>query len=249
MAIKFSPALQAQFEDIIEKKIIDLSKSNFKGLSQYSSELKQRGVDVAYTMAARGIGGDLESIPEATLDSIANQAIEAIESEIAGVQVSILTGDEPKKTKRFRDSGKVRGISNGTSLPRGRGGKFLGALKLATLLNIMIKQEAASIMKNKTHGNTLNFRTGRLANSGTVTTVNMKTKSIYFQYMTKPYSVFQSDSGSRLATPGRDPRDIFANAIAEALSNLLSNRDLAETNFKLYHGRARYGNIQNGTLV
>lgn len=247
--VKFSPALQAQFETLIEKKIIDLSKSSFSGLAQYTSELKQRGVDVAYTMTARGIGGDLENIPKETLDDIANQAIAAIESEIAGVQVSILTGKEPDKAKRFKDSGKVRGISNGTGLPRGKDGKFLGALKLATLLNIMIKQEAVNIMKNKTHGNTLNFRTGRLANSGRVTTVNMKTSSIYFQYMTEPYSVFEKGSGNKLAKPGRDPRDIFANAIAEALSKLLSNRDLAETNFKLYHGRARYGNIQNGTLV
>lgn len=246
MMIKFSPALQAQFEKLIEKKVIDLSKSGFKGLTQYTSELKSRGVDIAYTMTVRGEGGDLDSISDSQLDEIAEAAIQSLESEIAGIQVSILEGEASKKGKRFSSRGKVRGVSAGGA-PRGKDGRFLGALKLATLLNIMIKQEAANIMKNRTHGNTLNFRTGRLANSGTVTTVNMKTKSVYFQYMTAPYDVFER--GGKMYKPGRDPRDIFANAIAEALSNLLSNKDITSNNFKLYHGRSRYGTIQDGDFI
>lgn len=240
--MKFSPALQAQFENAIESKVRALAISKSSGLAEYTSELKRRGVDISYTIAMRG-DFDEKTLTDQDIDKIMDLAIDAIYAELDGIQVSVADGTKLTSKRGYKKHGKVKGVGGSQGI-RDRKGRFLGGLKLANLLNILIKQEAADIMKNRTHGNTLNFRTGRLANSGRITSLNTNTGSIYFQYQMAPYSVFEK--GGKKHKPGRDPRNIFGNAIAEALSKLLSQKDIKSGIFKIYHGRSNYGTIRNG---
>jgi len=234
----FTDFLDADYRNLIEDKLRTSIKTN--KLSEYKEALVTRGVDLSYTLEARGL-----ETPTGSVEDIADAAVEVILNEIDGVVTSIVAGEKAKDVKGFKRKGKIK-VTKAAQALRGRGGRFIGALRLATLLNSMVKIKATEIMKNLSHGNTLNYRTGRLANSVNITSFNLKTRSVYFSYMHYPYQTFEP--GFKQFKPGRDPRDIFSNAIAEALTELISVKDLSETRFSVYSGRSKHGNISGGSF-
>lgn len=240
----FTPTLQKQFEDRVSEKLEKLIKEKGAGLNKMLEQLERRGMDIIYTLVTRS-DEDFSALPDKGLDKLTEQAVEIVGLEIDGIASTIAIGSTQKKGRAFKKAKNINAVKAGPGDNiRDSAGRFMSAMKLATLLNIMIKIKAAEIMKTLSHGNTLNFRTGRLANSGNVTTVNLKTKSIYLSYMTYPYQVFERNG--KKWKPGRDPRDIFSHALAEALSQLISKKDLATTRFGVYVGRNKHGNIALG---
>lgn len=238
---KFSGFLQEDFRNLVENKIKDSALSGDKALAEYTETLITKGVDLSYTLAVRGAETSSDNV-----EDIVNAAVSLVIQEVDGIAASIVEGKEPGKLPKFKRKKDIKVTKRGTAF-RSRSGKFIGALKLASLLNIMINVKATQIMKNSKYGNILRYRTGRLANSANVTSVNFQRGSIHFNYMYYPYQVFEP--GGRLYKDGRDPRDIFANAIAESLSELLSAKDLAASKFAIYRGRERHGTVSNGRFV
>lgn len=84
-------------------------------------------------------------------------------------------------------------------------------------------QMTANVQKHMGKPSLVN-RTGRFAESAKVARVDFqKGAGVYtvnYTYMRYPYEVFETDSGSRLATPHRDPRRIITNAIRDSLKAL-----------------------------
>lgn len=234
--MKFSSFLDRDFINLVESKIKE-SISN-KDVTSYKEILIARGADLSYTLSARGM-----DTPSDSIEDIVDAAIDVISAEVDGIVSTVVSGTKPGTIKEFK-RGKAINVTKSRSAFRGANGRFIGALKLASLLNSVVKIKATEIMKNNSHGNTLNFRTGRLANSVNLTTVNLERGSIYFNYMYAPYSVFEK--GGKQHKKGRDPRDIFSHALAEALTQLISNKDLAQSKFKVYAGRDRQGTIVGG---
>ena len=232
----FTSFLDNDYKKLVEKKLIQ--SIALGSVQEYKEMLVERGTDLTYTLVSRGF-----ETPEDNIESIVDAAIEVLETEVDGV-LSIALGDSSgKKIKKFSRSKKINVVKASSAL-RSKSGKFIGALKLATLLNSMVKIKARDIMKASKYGNILNYRTGRLANSVNITTFNLKTSSVYFSYMHYPYQTFEP--GFKQYKKGRDPRDIFSNAIAEALSELISDKDLSNTVFKVYSGKQRHGTVSNG---
>ena len=235
---KFSPFLQEDFRKMVEQKIKDSALSGDKALAEYTETLITKGADLSYTLAVRGAETSSDNI-----EDIVNAAVSLVIQEVDGIAASIVEGDNNTLLPKFKRKKKLK-VTKPSSTLRSKSGRFIGALKLASLLNIMINVKATQIMKNSKYGNILRFRTGRLANSANITSVNFKTGSIYFNYMYYPYMTFEP--GGKMYKDGRDPRNIFANAIAESLSELLSAKDLAASKFSIYRGRERYGTVSNG---
>jgi hypothetical protein len=61
-----------------------------------------------------------------------------------------------------------------------------------------------------------------------------------------PYQTFEP--GYKQYKPGRDPRNIFANAIAESLSLLLSKQDLINSRFGVFSQNTKQGSIIGGSF-
>lgn len=232
----FTSFLDLEYRKLVEAKLLD--SIALGRVQEYREMLIEHGADLAYTLDSKGI-----ETSEKSIEQIIDASIKVLESEVNGI-VSTIVGDSTgNKIKGFSRTKRINVTKSAQAL-RSRSGKFIGALKLATLLNSMVKIKAKEIMKGHKYGNTLNFRTGRLANSVNITSFNLKRSSIHFTYLYYPYQTFEP--GFAQYKKGRDPRDIFSNAIADALSLLISDQDLANTKFSVYAGRSKHGNIING---
>ena len=73
---------------------------------------------------------------------------------------------------------------------------------------------------------TLQYQTGRFANSATVTDIVPMPGSveIRYEYQTDPYYVFEPESGNKLASRGRDPRALIGSSIREIAQLIMGSR-------------------------
>jgi hypothetical protein len=101
-------------------------------------------------------------------------------------------------------------------------------LALKNLLQKALPDEIAAKM---TGGRTLMYRTGRFSDSAEIINVAPFPRSIEIQYsyMKNPYQVFEPESGSTLASRGRDPRAIIGSTIRELAQTLMGDRFLIRT--------------------
>ena len=100
----------------------------------------------------------------------------------------------------------------------------LAALLNETLAREVQKHMAPMIGKFPTR---LTYRTGRFASSAKVESVAPMPNSveIAYSYQMDPYAVFESGSGSSLATGSqRDPRTIIGESIREVAQRIMGNR-------------------------
>lgn len=126
----------------------------------------------------------------------------------------------------FDEAVKPKGL-----LPiRLKNGRLVSPFTLRNLLTVKMQQIAK---KNMGRGGRLEYKSGRLIDSAEVEPQilnNNNTVSLQFSYMFGPYEVFDpkadvvTDGGlmkSRLATPRRSPRKLFAEALKEAAEEIL----------------------------
>ena len=128
----------------------------------------------------------------------------------------------------------IRGIAEAITKSSPEMEQKTADFSLQGILNQMIEDDAEDIMKSAEPS--LRYRTGRLAASGRVVAVNEG--SVWFTYMMNPYATFQMPEG-RQATRERDPRFLFARALAKNLIRLGKNADL------IFAGQ-KVGEVANG---
>ena len=100
----------------------------------------------------------------------------------------------------------------------------MNPIGLQQLLNKALPEEVAKNMGP--YPRKLEYRTGRFAQSAQITQVVPMPNSveIRYDYMQNPYSVFEPESGSPLASPGRDPRKIIGGTIRELAQSIMGTK-------------------------
>ena len=142
-----------------------------------------------------------------------------------------------KATSKSKDSTRggslKRTAGKAAVIPPGRRKQSTqNTLSIASLLGIMNSRISDVVAKNMGPPR-LENRTGRFASSVRITDVT-RTKqgfpSIGYTYQRQPYGVFEATSGSRFASPSRDPRPLIDASIREiaaqfALGRLYTRRN------------------------
>jgi len=130
-------------------------------------------------------------------------------------KTSILNKKRPKKVKsRVATS----------ALPRFRDnkGRFTSA---ANIRNIIQSQIAETVKQNMGQGGSLENRTGRFAESVTITNITQSrqgTLTAFYNYMKYPYQTFER--GFKQGSTRRDPRLLISKSIREIAVKLVSRR-------------------------
>jgi len=98
-------------------------------------------------------------------------------------------------------------------------------IALQQLLN---KALAKELQKNMTgvYPRSLEYRTGRFAQSAEVTSIVPfpKMTQIQYTYQKDPYQVFEPEGGNPLASRGRDPKNIIGGTIRELAQSIMGSR-------------------------
>jgi len=94
-------------------------------------------------------------------------------------------------------------------------------------LKALIQKSLPDVIARKMTGApTLQYRTGRFAQSAEITDIVPMPRSveIRYDYMQDPYRVFEPGSGSPLATRGRDPRELIGSSIREIAQMIMGTK-------------------------
>jgi hypothetical protein len=121
-------------------------------------------------------------------------------------------------------SGETVGLDTAGKIPKPKtiGSRF-NLKSLIPLINMKLHDQ----IKHNMGSPALNYRTGRFAKSAEVVDIVSTAKgnaSIHYTYQKYPYSIFESGSGSSLATPARDPRIVIGNSAREIALELVKLR-------------------------
>ena len=96
------------------------------------------------------------------------------------------------------------------------------------LMHLLNKILPTELQKNMTgvYPRSLEYRTGRFAQSAEVTSVVpfSKMTQIQYTYQKDPYAVFETGSGNPLASGGRDPRRIIGSTIREIAQEIMGEK-------------------------
>lgn len=178
--------------------------------------VEQKKIDLTSTIAVRRADG--EEISENDIRAAEDSAeayVDALVADMARMDLDQLIKYNKRSKKTSKAPGEnVRGL-------RRRTGQFIKAADLQTLLNVTLYRYTQAIMGSPR----LNNRTGRLAHSGVVTSIVNEDKqkvSLYFRYMTYPYAVFEPEGGNPKASSARSPKQLFKDALNDALSDILN---------------------------
>lgn len=159
--------------------------------------------------------------------------------EIKEGKVKVSAAVDPKKVK-LKSKGKPK-VKNSTSkrgslkkkegkaglVARGRVTKAKqSTVSMAALIGLM-NARINDVVANNMGEPRLENRTGRFASSVRITDINTTPKgfpSVGYTYQRDPYSVYESTSGSRLASIDRDPRTLIDRSIREIAAELAIGR-------------------------
>ena len=108
-------------------------------------------------------------------------------------------------------------------------GKLVSQINLKTLLERLTRYY---VTQDMTRGNAnLKYRTGRFAHSVQITGTSVHKSgnklSIFYNYMIRPYQVFDPRFGNKMSSNDRNPQRIIGQAVAKAA------RDIMHTKYKL----------------
>lgn len=154
-------------------------------------------------------------VPKKKKDSKSKKTFKSKNTKSPKYKTTTINGTK-KGTKRKKKRSKV--------MPRLQRASH-SPIALQQLLNKALPEE---LMKNMTgvYPRSLEYRTGRFAQSAEVTSIVPfpKMTQIQYTYMKDPYQVFEPGSGSPLATSGRDPRQIIGGTIRELAQSIMGTK-------------------------
>lgn len=178
--------------------------------------VEQKKMDLSSTIAVRRADG--EEISENDIRAAEDSAeayVDALVEDMARMDLDKLIKYDKRAKKTSKAPGEnVRGL-------RRRSGQFIKSADLQTLLNLTLYRYTQARMGSPR----LNNRTGRLAHSGVVTSISNGSAdkvSLYFRYMTYPYAVFEPESGNPRSSEARSPKQLFKDALNDALGDILN---------------------------
>lgn len=211
----------AEALEIVKSALGDKFREDSYQTAQLVSGIEQRGLNIAGVFELRG-----EEFIE-DLVGFETSIEEAIEIDIQRLlNIEILKVPDTKSTKTSKSKHKIRS-SYGL---RDRKGRFISPLNLTRLINLSLDMYAKRLMGQ---AGRLTNRTGRLANSGRVTSVESNARNSFkfiYDYMKKPYETFEPYG--KLGSEQRSPAKLFKDAISLALKDLLSKTTVIKRTFE-----------------
>jgi|TARA_B110001454_G_scaffold213409_1_gene231596 hypothetical protein len=129
-----------------------------------------------------------------------------------------------KRVQKGAKKGNRNAKIKGTSAARQKQRQISSPIGLTALLNQSL---AGQVIKNMgPYPRVLENRSGRFAGSAEVTNIAVFPKSVEIQYTYQkdPYAVFEPGSGSSLASPGRDPRQIIGGTLRELAQSIMGTK-------------------------
>lgn len=128
-----------------------------------------------------------------------------------------------KQTVRAKKGGKS---SSGIQRKRASPWRNKAGINPVGLRQLIQKSLPDVIARRMTGPPTLQYRTGRFAESAEITDIVPMPRSveIRYDYMQNPYRVFEPDSGHPLGTAGRDPRGLIGASIREIAQSIMGDR-------------------------
>lgn len=206
------------FKDILKRKLgksySEKSGSQTVRLTE-AAEVKRMSLIGTFTARAEERSGELDEEEISAIYMAAATLVDNILENTANEDIEALAN---QRTFRSNKTSKTAVKSKGVLLDKNR--RVIKPMNLERLLNLTLVKYVQSLMG--TSGR-LNNRTGRLANSGVVYSIQenpeKRTASFWFTYMLYPYQVFEP--GRRQGTPERSPKKLFRDAINLALDDLL----------------------------
>lgn len=205
----------AIYEEILAKALQqNPGVKRVKGDLLLKTAMEQKAMDLTNTIALRRAdGAEISENDLKAAEDSAEQYVDALIDDMVRMDLDSLIKYNKRKSSRTKAPGEpVRSL-------RRRTGQFIKAADLQSLLNVVLYRYAQQFMGSPR----LNNRTGRLAHSGVVTSIVNADKpkvSLYFRYMTAPYSVFEP--GGKMGSNVRSPKNLFKDAIDAALSDILN---------------------------
>lgn len=201
--------------------------STFKQLieKELAGKIKNNSQEAMLLIAVRGkkelLQGTIELRGNEAFDEETLASLDYAADELAEQIIDEMLEDGDPKRASLRERIKVGSVSG----LRTKGGQFIAALKLRSLLNIVLQKY---IKERMGQAGRLNYQTGRLANSAEVESLadvpGSDKVSLMFSYMTYPYATFEE--GGRQHAAGREPSDLIDIAIQDALEDILNNSSL-----------------------
>lgn len=195
--------MSTTFQQLLQQELRGEIKKNSQK-AQLLTAIKQKKGLLDYTVSVR----TEESMSEDTLDAIEKSADERINTIINDMLDGTLKDGKNSSTAQV---GKISGL-------RTKRGTIISALNLRNLLQISLQEHISTVMGTEGH---LNYRTGRLANSATITGLEEKDgqPSVFFSYMLYPYATYEP--GNAREHIGRPPSELIDTAIDIALGQIL----------------------------
>ena len=213
-----SAIFESILSDALKKKT-----STGKRVSQallIETNMQQKKLSLTNTIALRRADGeDISDNDLAAAEDSANAYVDALVEEMALMDLDLLIRYDKRTKKKFKAPGEdIKGLRRKT-------GEYIKPATLQSLLNATLFRYTQALMGSPR----LNNRTGRLAHSGVVVSLaeprgkNKDNKiSLFFKYMTAPYAVFEPNSGNPRGSEARSPSDLFAEALDNALTDILN---------------------------
>lgn len=236
------------FKGILEKEIVSkvdvLISKESSDISDYKLLLNGKGMDFELTSL---VENSTEAEGRKIMNITVNGAISLLNAQME--EYDFFNPSEIKNLSYVLKS-KVKtekqGIQGNIRL---RSGRFANPMQLSHLINRSLEPLVRNHMGVR--GSLVN-RTGRLASSGFVSNIIANAdnkKTIYFNYLKRPYSVFEPPNTYRgLASEARDPRRLFAKAITDALNKLLHRNEIVSNIFTIRNGNYTVGTSRGGIL-
>lgn len=218
---KFRNTLRAELKKALNKAVTD------GAMQPHMLQGSPTPVDRAKHASAKAVISELEAALK--------------KADLRGV-VTVKTALTKLKETKTKQKGKpktYKGKRKGEQNTR-TGKKAKGQTKTQTkntnvsplaLKSLLQKALPAAIAKKMTGPPTLQWQTGRFAQSAEITNIvpMQKQVEIEYDYMQSPYRVFEQGSGSPLASPRRDPRQIIGGTIRELAQQIMGNKFLIRT--------------------
>lgn len=215
--------------------------------SKVINNLARSGLSLVGTLIVRA-EQDM-SFSEEDVNSIADAYFDSLFSSVANDSIDLLN---PRDGSITKSSFSALAPSGYAARYKDKGGRPISAINLVRLINASLSKYMRLVMNpGGLINNTLTNRTGRFAESATVSSITPEkstydpsieasrgTTSFAFKYLTAPYSVFDPAVSQYrgLSSTTRNPRAIIAQAIQESLHDILHKDVFKHEIFKFKSG-------------
>jgi len=204
------------------------NKGTFRKVYTVRLKLESAHANLAAAAGEKGLNKDLieafeqQAVMEETSKSSITAIADFVEDALRDNKKAKGFSEKSKASITYKNPKKRKVIQKHPTRLRTSGGQFTSAMNIQAILNAKVKEEVAD---NMGKGGALVYRTGRFAESVSVTKVMQSRQGMltaFYTYMKAPYQTFER--GYAQGSLRRDPRKLIAASIREIARETLSHK-------------------------